>query len=35
MNGLGTYEELNIVADISYLGYNLQINNDLEFSFSS
>ena len=28
------YEELDVIAYISYSGYNLQIDNGWEFSFS-
>ena len=31
MNGLGSDEELDIIAYISYSGYNLQIDNGWEF----
>ena len=35
MNGLGSDEEVDIIAYISYSGYNLQTDNGWEFSFSS
>ena len=35
MNGLGSDEALDIIAYISYSGYDLQIDNGWEFSFSS